>query len=396
MCSISSSAAMPSPFEAGSGPLAQESTPLTSHATAPQWWQALYEAAPDATVFVSPTWMQAWLQRYGKGFGGEWVRWHVNGKTVGGVLALWRTRWRKGVPLRCIYLNTSEDVADRSPQTEFNQILHLPGYAQQVSAALASYLQQRRWDCVKLAGFEQTPMFADLLGQLRSAWAEQDNKPAPFIDLLALPAGRFETTLMGRAGAQLRQSFKRYEEVFGPLTLEQAQDEATRQHYLDELARLHNALWRERGERGAFDCATFTTFHQTLVSQLGAHSRITLLRATAGTHVLGYLYAFNDHGCVYVYQSGFCYESDTKLRPGLVTHALAVTHCRDQGLREYNLMAGESQYKRALAKQRRDVSWVTLYRDTLASRLFIALRDAKRKFKPVQPPQASGAATGSA
>jgi CelD/BcsL family acetyltransferase involved in cellulose biosynthesis len=75
----------------------------------------------------------------------------------------------------------------------------------------------------------------------------------------------------------------------------------------------------------------------------------------------------------------------------LVAHALAITHCRDQGLHEYNLMAGESQYKRALAKARRDVGWVTLYRNTLASRMFIALRDAKRRFKPVPANEPPGA-----
>lgn len=357
----------------------------------PPWWSALHAAAPAATIFVSPAWIKTWLDRYGRAFSGEWVRWHINGKTVGGALVLQRTRWRKGIPLRCIYLNTSEDVTQRSPQTEFNQVLHLPEYAEQVSAALADDLQRRHCDCVRLAGFEQTAFFEGLLAKLHRMDVETDAKPAPFVDLCSLPAGPFEESLTGKAGAQIRQSFKRYEEVFGPLRLEEALDADTRQHYLVELARLHNALWRERGLAGAFDCATFTAFHQSLLNRLEQQPAVKLLRATAGEHVLGYLYAFNDRGCVYVYQSGFCYEKDTKLRPGLVAHALAITHCRDQGLHEYNLMAGESQYKRALAKARRDVGWVTLYRNTLASRMFIALRDAKRRFKPVPANEPPGA-----
>jgi CelD/BcsL family acetyltransferase involved in cellulose biosynthesis len=175
--------------------------------------------------------------------------------------------------------------------------------------------------------------------------------------------------------------------VHGPLRLEEAQDDATRQHYFAEMARMHNAVWHARGVTGAFECATFIAFHTALVQQLAAHGGIKLLRARAGGHVLGYVYGLNDRGCNYVYQSGFCYEEDTKLRPGLVTHALAISHCRAQGLHEYDLMAGESQYKRALAQERRHIAWVTLHRGTLASRLYVALREAKRRFKLAPPVQ---------
>jgi CelD/BcsL family acetyltransferase involved in cellulose biosynthesis len=373
-------------------PLSRETVPLDFQAPVPQWWQALHAAMPGASIFVSPLWMQTWLARYGHAFSGEWVRWHSQGKTVGGVLVLRRTRWRKGVPLRCLYLNTSEDVTARSPQAEFNQVLHDPAYAQPVATALANYLHTHRWDCIALSGFEQTPFSENLLAKLRYVQAESEAKPAPFVDLTALPTGTYAQTLGGRSGAQIRQSIRQYEEKFGPLRLEEAQDDASRQHYLNELARLHNTLWRDRGVPGAFDCAEFMTFHNTLVARGGPQGAIKLLRVQAGQHVLGYLYALNDHGCVYVYQSGFCYENDTKLRPGLVTHALAISYCRDQGLHEYNLMAGDSQYKRTLAKQRRDVCWTTLYANTLASRLFVALRDFKRYVKPVAAPEDPAAA----
>jgi hypothetical protein len=362
-----------------------EATALDIHAAVPSWWVELHMNMPGATLFTSAIWMQSWLHHYGKGFTGHWVRWHMNGQTVGGVLVLRRTLWRKGVPLRCLYLNTSEDVDARSPQTEFDQVLHLPHYAAQVCTALVEYLHAQRWDCLLLAGFERTEFFNRMLGMLRYASIETDDKPAPFVNLTTQPPGPYEATLKGKPGAQIRQSIKRYEEVFGPLQLEEAQDEPTRQHYFTEMARLHNAVWRARGIAGAFECSTFMGFHTDLVQQLAVHNGIKLLRARAGEHVLGYVYGLNDRGCNYVYQSGFCYEEDTKLRPGLVTHALAITHCRNQGLHEYDLMAGESQYKRALAQERRDIAWITLHRGTLASRLYIALREAKRRFKPTLP-----------
>jgi CelD/BcsL family acetyltransferase involved in cellulose biosynthesis len=370
-------------FADAAPPLTQEVHRLEHNQEVPHWWHDLHAQTPHASMFVSPLWLGAWIKHYGAAFSGQWVRWLSQGQTVGAVLVLRRMRISKGVPLRTLYLNTSEDVGARSPQTEFNQILHLPQFTDQVLSAIANYLHSQRWDCISFSGFEHSALVDSLVNKLRGASVHAEVKPAPFVGLTGLALGSFEQTLAGRAGAQIRQSFRHYEEKFGPLRLEHAQDQAQRQEYLQELAQLHNTLWRDRGMAGAFECAKFMAFHQGVIAQGGANGQVKLMRAYAGQHLLGYLYAFKDHGCVYVYQSGFCYENDTKLRPGLVTHALAISACRDEGLQEYNLMAGDSQYKRALAKERRNVVWTTLYGNTLAGRLFLALRGFKRILKPV-------------
>ena len=58
------------------------------------------------------------------------------------------------------------------------------------------------------------------------------------------------------------------------------------------------------------------------------------------------------HGTVAFYQSGFRYEADNRLKPGLVTHALVIQACLDRGLDVYDFLASEvagSRYKQSLA-----------------------------------------------
>jgi hypothetical protein len=372
----------------GSVRLIRHAQALGRHPQVPAWWSDLYKASPEATVFVSPQWVQTWLDVYGRPFSGQWLRWTTtDGRTVGGVLVLWRTVWCKGVPLRTCTLNASGHTHGRSPETEFNQVLHLPEFAEAISADLAGYLQQQRWDRVQLSGYEQTPFFESLVGKLNCVELETEVKRAPYVDLDNLQHQSYENSLNSKARLQVRQSLSRYEQLRGALSIDEAQDEPSRRLYLSELAQLHNATWKERGMRGSFACDAFTRFHEQLLRALGTSGEIKLMRVRAAEQVIGYLYAFVHAGKAYLYQSGFHYEQDAKLRPGLASHALAVRLCAAQGLNEYNLMAGESQYKRTLARERRTVCWSTAYRNTLAARTFLAMRDAKRFFRPVQAPE---------
>ena len=51
-----------------------------------------------------------------------------------------------------------------------------------------------------------------------------------------------------------------------------------------------------------------------------------MLRITAGGRIIGYLYNFVHAGHVYNYQSGFAYEDDPVVKPGFVSHYLAIEH----------------------------------------------------------------------
>jgi CelD/BcsL family acetyltransferase involved in cellulose biosynthesis len=115
-----------------------------------------------------------------------------------------------------------------------------------------------------------------------------------------------------------------------------------------------------------------------VAARFGA-GEIQLLRLRAGgQREVGYLYNFVRRGVVHAYQSGFRYNPDPRLKPGLVSHALAIEHNLATGARLYEFMAGASRYKASLGTLSGEMAWLVLQRDRLALRAEAALRAAVR------------------
>src|SRR5206468_187238 len=103
------------------------------------------------------------------------------------------------------------------------------------------------------------------------------------------------------------------------------------------------------GKPGAFASAHFIDFHRRLISTAAAVGEAELVRVTVGGEPIGYLYNLLHRGTVYFYLSGLRYEAaDNRIKPGLVTHALAIQHYLECGFATYDFMGGSSCYKTSL------------------------------------------------
>jgi len=64
------------------------------------------------------------------------------------------------------------------------------------------------------------------------------------------------------------------------------------------------------------------------------------------------------------YQTGLVLETDARLKPGLVCHALAIEHARAAGADTYDFLAGAQRYKTTLVPRGQsngqDLHWVDL------------------------------------
>ncbi|MCM2326654.1 MAG: GNAT family N-acetyltransferase [Lysobacter sp.] len=361
-------------------PLRRLASPLGG-AEVPGWWLALHQRAPRASLFTSAAWMQTWLEVYGELFGGEWVRWERDGEVVAGCLLLRGTLRRRGLlRLRAVFVNATGETTERTPLAEFNDVLCLPGEEDAVALDFARLLGEEPWSCVFLSGYEGGGVLDTLARTLPSAASSHEVRPAPFVDLAALPEGRFEDSLGGSTRSQVRRSRRGYEERSGPVRLEFARTEAEAGEFLDGLARLHNARWRARGMQGSFESDRVLRFHRRLVGRLLPEGGVDLVRGRSGDDDVGYLLNYRDRGKICFFQSGFAYEEDSKLKPGLLTHCMAIEHYRGTAAREYDFLAGDARYKRSLAGGHRDLRWSVVYRDSAWMRLLFRLRDALRSF----------------
>ena len=109
--------------------------------------------------------------------------------------------------------------------------------------------------------------------------------------------------------------------------------------------------------------------------------QIQLLRVHSGPTIIGYLYNLVKDGEVYAYQSGLNYGSDRRLKPGLVSHTLAIQYNLAQGAKTYNFMAGEAQHKKALGTNVEYMTWLVIYRGVMTLRFENVIRVLKARLK---------------
>jgi len=128
---------------------------------------------------------------------------------------------------------------------------------------------------------------------------------------------------------------------------------------------LHTVRWQAAGGGGAFASPKRRDFHRGFVRQAVPAGEAHVMRVRVGTETVAVLYNLVANGLVNFYQSGFHQPDDPHLKPGLVSHCLAIRHFAAAGFREYDFLAsapGESRYKQSLSTNQRTLYWLTLSR----------------------------------
>jgi CelD/BcsL family acetyltransferase involved in cellulose biosynthesis len=187
-------------------------------------------------------------------------------------------------------------------------------------------------------------------------------RQAPALDLAALHRNGLghEDVLSANTRAQLRRSLRGYS-ALGALVVRRAADAAEAHGFLDELGRLHQATWQQRGRAGAFAEPHFARFHHALIDRALPRGEVELWRISAGPAVIGYLYNFQHRGRVLAYQSGFDYLlADRRAKPGLSCHHLIIEKSLTAGRISYDFLAGDDRYKRSLSDTMTTLYWLTL------------------------------------
>jgi CelD/BcsL family acetyltransferase involved in cellulose biosynthesis len=313
-------------------------------------WRGL-ELRAEASVFQSWTWIGTHLAEFGPP--PLMVTARCCDRVVGLAL-LGRQSGRIWDLLRTPSLHLNETgCADRdSVMIEYNGILAERGLERPVMAA-----------CVAaMSGFGGWREWR--LGGVSALWGKECRRQgmglrvgsqslAPYADFALFPPGDPLEGLSRNSRQQIRRALRLYEER-GPLTVTRPASIPQALDWLDELEALHTPYWQSRGKPGAFANRHFRPFHRRLITDGGGD----LLKVQAGGATIGVLYNFRHGGWAYSYQSGFAYEADDRLKPGLVCHLLAMRGYRDDGLRGYRFLAGDTRYKNSLANAKDELLWL--------------------------------------
>lgn len=351
-------------------------------------WLALAESA-GCRVFLSRPWIGTWLRTRDQP--DYLLRVSAAGRCVGlALLGASTTVSRRGLlRVPTLHLNASGDEAQDVITIEYNDILADAGHAPAVRRAWLDHLLRlrrlpdgRRFDAVAWRG-ALAPAALETLDKIAWPWRIVAEAPTAFVDLAAVrTSGRpYLDHVSANTRRQVRRAMALYEERHGPLRLDAAGDVAEALAFFHAAGALHQARWEPRGKPGAFAYPFYVRFHERLIKDGLPEGVVELVRVSAGEVPIGYLYNFLYRGRVYYYFSGFRYEADNRLKPGLVSHALCIERHLARGMAVYDFMAGDNRYKTSLGQPGPKMISVLIERPTPRVRLEYLLRRLRDRWR---------------
>ncbi len=315
-------------------------------------WRAMgpaYAVSP----FLSAGWHQALHELAGAEHPLETVAVRDGERTVGlASLGQGCERRLRVLPSRVLYLNETGDPRLDRLTVEHNGLLAAEAEEPPALAALlASLLERGGWDECSLGWWDEARWrrVAPALAHLPLTPVVHERRTYRFIELEGVDG---LDAFLGRLRRNTRQQLRRALRAYGgeeAVAVETASGPRQAQSWLDALAAWHQSRWEAQGRPGAFADPRLMGFHRRWLALDGGGGQAQLLRVSTREGPIGYLYnlAAGDYLCNY--QGGFAYDGDAKRKPGLVCHALAAAEAARAGMRRYDLLMGDSRYKRSLA-----------------------------------------------
>ncbi|MCB2013606.1 MAG: GNAT family N-acetyltransferase [Sphingobium sp.] len=325
----------------------------------PRWRAVEAQAGEDASFFLRWTWMGSWLaalENAGIALPQLLAMSQDGQDRALALIGEGRARRRLGsVP--ATWLNESGSADGNRPFIEYNGLLCAKADKPAAVHAFGEAMGRRQdWRVFHLSGLEFGTRLPDLPGIRRKKL--RDASPSYYVDLNKVyeAGGDYLSLLSANTRSQIKRSLK---DEPGNLTLERAEDEASIDHWLGDMARLNQG----RHVDNAWDNGFFRDFVKRITHAGLADGTVELLRVASGDEEpVGYLVNFVWAGRAMNYQSAFASPRTAKSKPGLMCHAAAVTRYADAGLSRYSLLAGKDRYKHSLSTGAEELNWWALER----------------------------------
>lgn len=339
-------------------------SPLVNIAQARDAWIQIQPAA-HISFFQSWHWMQTWLSSLPASQQLHLLTVSHDGVLVAaGICVATRHRRFGLMPVKALHLNSTGEPAHDCIAAEYGNLIAVHGHEASAWSEALHFLRSANpaWEEFTVEGAR--PMLLEAWTSMGLPHRIIRRDHAHFVSLERVRAaedGKFLTLLPSRARSRIKSTRRQIESRLGPVTLRISSTVDEALGFFGELKQLHQAHWKRRGAEGAFSHSFFELFHRRLIADSFGDGSIQLARFTAGDTVLGYIYNFVHQGHVYFYQSGLNYEATTRAEsPGLMLHAMMIDMNAERGHQVYDLLAGDSQYKKTLATGSEELCWFAL------------------------------------
>ncbi|HSO36116.1 MAG TPA: GNAT family N-acetyltransferase, partial [Labilithrix sp.] len=339
-------------------------------------WAGLLERSSTNELSVHPDWMLPWWDVFGE-TGKRSLRsmaFYDGDRLVGLAPLLGRPHvYRPGIRFRRLEaLASGEDEADESC-SDYLGLIAERGSEGAVASAFASALTSGAlggWDELVLPSMNgESPLPVLLRDELarQGLLATLDEvSTSPYV---ALPKtwDAYLASLKQSKRGQLRKALRALEQWAG------GEPEIERVRRPEQLARgreilrtLHVERWATEGiGEGVYASARYRAFQDAVMPRLLALGALDLGWMSVRGQPVAAFYNLRYDGRILHYQSGRKLDIPDDVRAGVTMHALLIKAAIADGMREYDFLAGASQYKMALANATRPLVTLRAARPSL-------------------------------
>lgn len=338
-------------------------------------WEALLSRSSDNELPLHPAWILSWWDVF-RSAGKRALRslaFFDGDRLVGLAFLLVRRHiYRPGIPFRRVeMLGTGEETADETCG-DYLGVIAEQGREDDVASAFAHAMASNMgggWDELLLSSMNgQSPLPALLKRAFESRGFGSELEEWTSCPYVPLPKtwDEYLGALKQSKRGQLRKALRACESWAG------GEPRIVRVRTREQIAEGKRVLMMLHGERwaseGVFASTKFRDFHDRLMPALLEANALDLGWMTVRDEPVAAFYNFRYNGKVYFYQAGRRVDIPDEVRVGITMHAYLIRAAIEEGLREYDFLAGVSQYKMGLALATRPIVKLRVCRPSLLER----------------------------
>lgn len=343
-------------------------------------WQTLAKQA-EANCFLSWLWIKSWLQCIELQVNVAHVYYH-DALVAMGLFTASDKKIFKLNDIKAAYLHQAGHPYLDDIWVEYNGLVAIPEHKCQAQLACYRFLlsEHTSYDALHLSGVVKADIESLTFKEdyyHSTEWAS----PTYRVDLKALRSSGekiYLSTISRNSRYQIKKAMQSAAS-HSAVAFEKAQTRDKAMTYFDACAQWHIERWGNTATGSGFNNPHFMTFHKTLIQQLFDLDQIHIWRVSVQNQSVVYLYNIIDKKTAFFYLCAIDYQQTILSKPGLVAHSLVIQWYLDNGYDTYDLMGGDAQYKRSLAKRGPDLIGIKLMRKSLTAGIETLGRKLKRK-----------------
>jgi len=301
-------------------------------------WLELERDGHLPTVFQTYDWMETWWKHLGFR-GRKLILAAYDGEELIGIAPLYISKLVvKGVPL----FNVARLIG--AGESDYQAFILRTGKEELALRALLEHLRRYKWDIFWFSDVHPETatnhLIADLLRTARYHCVQQRHTPCPYISLPGT-IDEYKQTLSRNSRRNLTKVCNRVERLEGMKYVKIAEVKHL-DGAMDNFFNLHQNRWVREGQKGALAEEKVRNFHLEAAARLFRYLDLRQLILKDRVIATTYSYDFNTKRGVYLPGMDMDFEHYSL---GSVMMEFGIRDAIERGLREFDFMRGDEEYK---------------------------------------------------